>query len=321
MPWYDQLASSLITGYGYADQLKKLQEMGTAAQTGAETLGKELQTGAQFKPFTVTSGTGATSGWTADGNLMTNLSPQEQALQQQMMTGASGLFQQALGDTSGREADIYQRMRAMQTPEEQRQQLGLENRLAAQGRLGVQTAQYGGTPEQLAMAKAQEEAKNAAALGAMQQAQAEQLQQYNMGTGMLGSSYTPQQQLMNVLGQGSNLAQLAQQGQLTGLGYRGDLGMAGLDAYLQSQLGAGNLAGQGLSALAGLFAPRSSTVSIDGKTISTSDPSFLEGLYDAGTGIWDWLTGDNAANVDTNLVTGLPTDAPSTVYSTGTGQG
>lgn len=319
MPWYDQLASSLITGYGYADQLKKLQEMGTAAQTGAETLGKELQTGAQFKPFTVTSGTGATSGWTADGNMMTNLSPQEQAMQQQMMTGASGLFKQALGDTSGREADIYQRMRAMQTPEEQRQQLGLENRLAAQGRLGVQTAQYGGTPEQLAMAKAQEEAKNAAALGAMQQAQAEQLQQYNMGTGMLGSSYIPQQQLMSVLGQGTNLAQLAQQGQLTGLGYRGDLGMAGLDAYLQSQLGAGNLAGQGLSALAGLFAPRSSTVSVDGKTISTADPSFLEGLYDAGSGIWDWITGNDAANVQIDPATGLPVGTATNPYGTGQG--
>ena len=63
----------------------------------------------------------------------------------------------------------------------------MEERLAAQGRLGVQTAQFGGTPEQLAFGKAQAEARNAAMLQAMGQAQAEQAQlanQAQMFTGM-----------------------------------------------------------------------------------------------------------------------------------------
>lgn len=262
------LAAGAITGAGYYDQLRSLQNMGKTAQAGAEALGQDLYSKAQFKPFTVTTGTGATAGWTPQGNMMATLGGQEQAIQNQMLTGAQGLFGQALGSTAGREADVYERMRALQRPEEQMAQNALDERLQAQGRLGIQTAQFGGTPEQLAQARAVETAKNQAALQAMQQAQAEQLQQYNIGSGMLGGAYTPQQQLLANLGAGTNLAQLAQGGQLSGVGYLGDLGMAGLDAYLQSQLGAGNLAGQGLSALAGLFAPRQTTISSGGTTVT-----------------------------------------------------
>lgn len=285
------LAAGAITGAGYYDQLQSLKNMGTTAQEGAEKLGQDLYSKSQFKPFTVTTGTGATAGWTPDGNMMTNLSGQEQGIQNQMLSGAQGLFGQALGSTAGREADVYERMRALQRPEEQMAQNALDEKLQAQGRLGIQTAQFGGTPEQLAQSRAVETAKNQASLGAMQQAQAEQMQQYNIGAGMLGGAYTPQQQLLSNLGAGTNLAQLAQGGQLSGVGYMGELGMSGLDAYLQSQLGAGNLAGQGLSALAGLFAPRQSTISKDGTTVSGDFDVFSALGNIAGDG-WDWLTGN-----------------------------
>lgn len=94
----------------------------------------------------------------------------------------AGLAGQAAGglltDMGTREQDIYQRIRAAQSPEEQRQRLALEERLAAQGRLGTSSAAYGGaTPEQLAMETAQAEARNRASLAAMEQARAEQQQQ------------------------------------------------------------------------------------------------------------------------------------------------
>jgi hypothetical protein len=54
--------------------------------------------------------------------------------------------------------------------------MALEARLFNQGRSGVSTNMYGGTPEQLAMAKAQGEAQNQASLAAIQQAQAERQQ-------------------------------------------------------------------------------------------------------------------------------------------------
>jgi hypothetical protein len=138
---------------------------------------------------------------------------------------------------AGREADIYNRIRATQTPEEQRQRLALEERLAGQGRLGVQTAMYGGTPEQFALAQAQEEAQNRASLAAIQQAQAEQMQQ-----GQLGAQFA---------GLGSNLAaaegamrDAQQQRALQSLTSGQGLFASGLGLQQgQQQLGLGALAG------------------------------------------------------------------------------
>jgi len=110
--------------------------------------------------------------------------------QQLLAQGASdlgGMFMGQAGQGVGaRETDVYNRMRAMQAPEEQRQQLALEERLFNQGRLGVQTNMYGGTQEQFALSKAQAEAQNQASLMAMQQAQAEQQQQAALGSQFAG---------------------------------------------------------------------------------------------------------------------------------------
>ena len=106
------------------------------------------------------------------------------------------------GDRATREQDIYNRIRATQEAEEERQRLALEERLANQGRLGVRTAMFGGTPEQLALAKAQEEAQARASLAAIQQAQAEQAQEARLGTQLLGAAYLPEAQAQNALQRG-----------------------------------------------------------------------------------------------------------------------
>jgi hypothetical protein len=113
-----------------------------------------------------------------------------------------GLGEQFMGQAgmpvTDREAAVYERIRAAQRPEEERQRMALEERLFAQGRGGVTTSQYGGTPEQLAMAQAQTEAQNQAMLGAMQQAQREQAQQAEIGaryTGM-GADLASQRQAL-----------------------------------------------------------------------------------------------------------------------------
>ena len=132
-----------------------------------------------------------------------------------------GMFMGQLAQPmAGRETDVYNRIRAMQTPEEQRQRLALEERLFNQGRMGVQTNMYGGTPEQFALSKAQAEAQNQASLMAMQQAQAEQQQQAALGAQFagLGSSLTDAQQRRAIESLGSGQQMLAgglglQQGQ------------------------------------------------------------------------------------------------------------
>jgi len=94
-------------------------------------------------------------------------------------------------------------------------------------------------------------------LSAMQQAQAEQMQQAQLGGQFMGASYTPQAQALNVLQAGMPAAQMAQRGQLTGAGLFGEAQMGGLEALLGSGLGQANLYGQlGTGLLSGLLTPQ-----------------------------------------------------------------
>ena len=136
-----------------------------------------------------------------------------EALRQQYGGLASQAAMDVLTPTAAREAGVYERIRATQRPEEERQRLALEERLAQQGRLGVRTAMFGGTPEQFAMAKAQEEAQDRASLAAMQQAQAER--QQALGTAQtLGGMFAGQAGLSNQLQSAAQqrAAQLSQLG-------------------------------------------------------------------------------------------------------------
>jgi len=192
------------------------------------------------------------------------------------LTRGQQLLANIPGGTGDREAAVYNRIRATQLPEEERQRLALEERLASQGRLGVQTAMFGGTPEQLALAKAQEEAQNQASLMAIQQAQQERMQQaalaeqvlglgsglfsgqlglqqvqQGMGLSGLGASYIPQAQALNMFQQGLAASELAQRGQLAGASMFGEAKMSGLEALLGSGLGQANLIGAAGTGLLG----------------------------------------------------------------------
>ena len=186
--------------------------------------------------------------------------PDVSGIQQQALGGVGGFLTGAMAPMAQREADVYERIRATQRPEEQRAQLALEERLAAQGRTGLRTAQFGGSPEQFALAQAQEEAKARASLGALGQAQAEQLQQMglaeslfglggkaaglpqalqagqlgNIGAAM-GLQYLPEQQLLNTLTPAISLADIAGTGQRQGAGYMSQAGISGLEDILQAE--------------------------------------------------------------------------------------
>lgn len=177
-------------------------------------------------------------------NIQTVYSPTEQAISSGAFTGAQTLLDAVTTDQATREQDIYDRIRATQMGEEERQRLALEERLASQGRLGVQTAMFGGTPEQLALSKAQEEAQARASLAAIQQAQAEQAQESLIGTQLLGAAYLPEAQAQNALQRALLASQLAQRGQLYGTGLFGEASIAGIDALLQSATQQANLMGQ-----------------------------------------------------------------------------
>ena len=193
---------------------------------------------------------------TADGlQIGMELSPEERALQQQLIGGAGTFFGQAAQPTVDREQAIFERMRAAQRPEEERQRLALEERLAAQGRLGASSAAYGGaTPELLALSAAEREARDRSMLTAMQQAQAEQAQQAALGGQFLGAGYLPQQQLVAALQPGLIQQELAQQAQQFGTGLFGETALSGIEAQLlQEQARANLLGGIGSNLITGLM--------------------------------------------------------------------
>lgn len=128
---------------------------------------------------------GANLGRGFDADLVTLDPMQDRALQ---ALDASGRFMdEAQMSTEAREQAIFGRIRASQADEEERQALALEERLASQGRLGVSTNLFGGTPEQLALAKAQSEARLNARVQAMQQARSERALAGQLGTQFAGT--------------------------------------------------------------------------------------------------------------------------------------
>jgi hypothetical protein len=181
-----------------------------------------------------------------------------------------------MAPTGAREADVYERIRATQRPEEQRQQLALEERLASQGRTGLRTAMFGGSPEQLALAQAQEEAKGRASLSAIQQAQAEQMQQAGLAESMFGlggraaglpqalqagqlqnivasqaAQFQPEQQLLASLSPGIQLASIADLGRRQGAGLLTEASVSGLEDIVGSEQARAQNLSQIYSALLG----------------------------------------------------------------------
>ena len=247
----------------------------------------ELGRQSQFKPFTVTTGTGQTAATTVNEfgqptGLNLQLTEREKALQNSLLGFGQDMFS-FLSDPAKREEDqtavinmltqtpearatreqqLFDRLEAIQAPERERARLNLEQRLVNQGRSGVRSAMFGGTPEELALAKAVEEQRSRNVLGAMDQARAEQalgsqqtlqgLQEFRnrMATGgQLGlraipAAYTPQAGLLAALNpmlqlNRNQVALDLGRGQLFGglaeSGLEADLGARGLETALRQQ--------------------------------------------------------------------------------------
>ena len=308
----DNLATGLGAIYGFDKGISDVQDVGSRALQRAETAATDVAGQTQFKPFTVTSGIGGVT-TTPTGGLTTTLSPEQQALQQQLQgfgTQAFGMLgspeqraqEQAsvLGMVSGgmspqqREAEIMQRLQAAVSPEQERARMALEERLLGQGRLGVATNQYGGTPEQLALEKAIAEQQASLGVSAMEQARAEQQQQASqtlaglqetrarlglfgdLGLQSLGASYLPQQQLLNTLSPAVDLSNIAGAMQRQGAQLGTSLLEAGLGTQLGAETAAANLRQQQIQAITNLLGGQRAN-SVTGQTEQTG---LLQGLVD-----------------------------------------
>jgi len=207
----DYLPTAAQAGLTYAagqQGIKDLKSYGRELRQGAEQGAQQIMEGSTFRPFTVTTGL-STAQTDPTGGYSLNLSPQQQFYQDELFGTAAGMLQSATRDQTSREQQVFDRMQAMMAPQQERERLALEERLQGQGRLGVRTSMFGGTPEQFAMSKAQEEARNTAAIQAMQLTMAQQGQEAQIGQGLFQMGYLPTQQAMASLAPGINMADIA----------------------------------------------------------------------------------------------------------------
>ena len=229
---------ALRTGGEYflgREAIGDVQALGREAQERATALAEQGRAGAEFKPYTVTSGL-ANIATTPEGGFGINLSPEQQALQAQLQGQAAGLFGQVGQDPAAQQAAIFEQIRATQRPEEERQRLALEERMLSQGRLGLGSSAYGGSsPELLAQETARQEAMGRASLGARTQALAEQQQALAGATGLLSSGYQPQREALNLLQTSAVPAGFADIGRREGTELMSQLQRAGLEGRLQSE--------------------------------------------------------------------------------------
>ena len=234
MPAFLKGAAELGAQYYVGQEgVKAAQEAGQIGYDKSTALGQKASDATQFKPFGVTSNL-ANVQVDPTGNLNVNLNAQQQAMQNQLMGQASGLFSQVGQDPAQAQAALYEQMRGIQRPDEQRQRLALEERMLSQGRLGLGSAAYGGSsPELLAQETAIQEAMARANLGARQQSQAEQLQAGQLGGYLQGFGYQPQQQALNMFGAGVPTAELVQRGQQRGAELQALAGQTGVESLMQ----------------------------------------------------------------------------------------
>ena len=235
--------------YGGQQGIESAYNLGQAGFDIAEQQGQRAAQQSQFRPYTVT-GSLANVQTTPEGGFGIQLSPEQQALQQQLQGQAAGLFGQVGLDPAAQQQAIYEQIRATQMPEEERQRLALEERMLSQGRMGISSAAYGGSsPELLAQETARQEAMGRASLGARQQALAEQQQALAGATGLLSAGYSPQEQALNMLSLSQVPAGFVSAGQRTGAELQGKIGQSGIESLLQGGQLANQLQQQQLAAM------------------------------------------------------------------------
>jgi hypothetical protein len=259
------------------DAINTLRQSGQRFQTQAEQLGETAASRTAFTPFAVRTGLGSANVGQAGGLDLAGTA-QQQGITGNLMGQAETLAEQAPVTA----ASLFDQLQGMRAGETERSRLELENRLAAQGRLGVNTAAYGGAPEQFALEKALQEQRTSDMLNALQLAPQLQASQTTNVAGLLNAAFTPQQQTLAALQAAAPFAQLSQSGRQGEAEALYKAGIAGLEAQAGSDIGVANLeqarARAFGDALQGLFANRNAEGDAMVSTASSA-LDYLKGLF------------------------------------------
>ena len=213
--------------------IEQARQLPSMLGESAANIANQVGQAAEFRPYTVTTGAGGAN-YGAQG-MTQSLDPNAQAVRDSLMQQAATQAGQ-IGNVTPEQ--LLQHMNTLRAPQQEREKLELENRLAAQGRLGVQTAAYGGTPEELTRQKAIQEQRSADELMAIQGAR--QMQEMDIANlkGMLGASGISQEQLTAALQPSLNMMPYTQRAgdlQAQALSNLGQQGMTGMVSAVNSE--------------------------------------------------------------------------------------
>ena len=286
------LTSELLGGAGIAaitqEGISQARGLPGELSSAANRIAGDVRGASEFRPYSVTTGAGG-SNFTGSGMTQT-LDPQSQQLVDSLRQQSS----QQAGMLGGMSPEgLMQQMSALRAPEQARQQQQLDNRLNAQGRLGIQTDAYGGTPEQFAMQKAMQEQQSADALASLQGSRQLQGMDIQNLSGMLGVSGMPQQQLTAAMQPGMTGLQVAQapamlEGQT--IANLGQQQLQGIPASINAEALLRQSQMEGLINILGLSS--GGAAGGVGNGVGSNTTSAIAGLLgDAGSSIWDSLFG------------------------------
>jgi len=213
------------------------------------------------------------------GNLLNpgGLSEREQMVQDFVGSDVSLTDPFTSAGIASREQDIFDRLQALREPGNEEARVNLDQQLFAQGRGGLRTAQYGCSPEELALQRAIQEQRSADAVTAITQGRQEamdlsnqrlaglqearagaqllsdqvlggigaQLDETNIGTAatsrMLQDAFLPATTLADLTTPGLQASDIATTANRQLAGFERDAGIAALNYDLGTEQSAGNL--------------------------------------------------------------------------------
>ena len=284
------IASAISSGIDLAatnEAMDQARSLGPQALATAQDIAQQAKESAAFTPFTITSSPALGSiGVGAQGDITLTPSQQQEAMTQQALTGAQSVLGGLLTGTGAREQDIYNRLQAARQPDIDRQQAQLQQQMAAQGRLGLGSALYGGgSPEEFARQQALLEQQSKDYLTAQTAAANElQAQQGLLGT-LTNQAYQPQSMMLDALQASTPIQQVVGAGRLSG----SEALQSAITPVLRGQIAgeqeASNLYQTYMNNLAGMFAPTvaaagsASNQGTLGDMVGSAVSSGLEDLY------------------------------------------
>lgn len=258
---------TVAAGYGLYDQYDSLNDRLATTQDTLNTTEGLINDNTAFTPYGVTGALGGANS-TATG-MNYELNPEGQFIQDNMFAQGQQQLAASTANPLDRQNELYAAMNQAQDPERQRELARMNQELYNSGRSGMTSQMYGGTPEQLAYAKAVQEQQSTNWLGAGSAAEAQLQNQYTRGIGMMDQGYKPMDQLSGYGDQTIQQNNLNDARNTTRAGMLADLAVGGLATNVNIE----NLKGRALS---------------DFLTGTAANQSALGGLIDTGTGkLWD----------------------------------